>query len=124
MLSYLQQFEDVFGPFRLFQYITFRAMLAGGTALLVGFLVGPWLIQKLRQLKVSQAFRDQREVGELANLHEKKQSTPTMGGLMIFLAVTVSTLLWAVPNVYVLTALATYAILTGVGFLDDYMKVT
>ena len=124
MLSYLQQFEEVFGPFRLFQYITFRAMLAGGTALLVGFLVGPWLFQKLRQLKVSQAFRDQEEVGELANLHEKKQSTPTMGGLMIFLAVTVSTLLWAVPNVYVLTALATYAILTGVGFLDDYMKVT
>ncbi|MBG29158.1 MAG: phospho-N-acetylmuramoyl-pentapeptide-transferase [Opitutae bacterium] len=124
MLSYLQQFEDIFGPFRLFQYITFRAIMAGGTALLVGFLIGPWLFRKLKTLNVSQAFRDQEEVGELATLHEDKEKTPTMGGLMIFLAVTISTLLWAEPNIYVLTSLVTYALLTGVGFLDDYLKVT
>lgn len=124
MLTYLQQFEDVFGPFRLFQYITFRAMLAGGTAMLFGFLVGPWLFRKLRRWKVSQAFRDQEEVGDLAELHESKQSTPTMGGFMIFIAVIGSVLLWAKPNVYVLTALAAYVILTATGFLDDYLKVS
>ena len=71
MLSYLQEFEDIFGPFRLFQYITFRAVLAGGTSFLLGFVIAPWLFRKLRSLKVSQAFRDKEEVGELAELHEK-----------------------------------------------------
>jgi phospho-N-acetylmuramoyl-pentapeptide-transferase len=124
MLSYLQQFEDIFGPFRLFQYITFRAVVAGGTSFLLGFVIAPWLFRKLRSLKVSQAFRDKEEVGELAELHEKKQDTPTMGGLMIFATVTLSSLLWAKPNVYVLTTLVTYTILTLTGFLDDYLKVT
>ncbi|MBO94457.1 MAG: phospho-N-acetylmuramoyl-pentapeptide-transferase [Opitutales bacterium] len=124
MLNYLQQFEEFFGPFRLFQYITFRAVLAGGTSLMLGFLIGPWIFRNLRRLNASQAFRDQEEVGELAGLHESKQSTPTMGGLMIFTAVLVSSLLWANPNVYVVSALAVYAILTAAGFLDDYLKVT
>ena len=51
MLSYLAGFEDIFGPFRLFQYITFRAMMAGLTALLVGYWIAPWVIRKLVNFK-------------------------------------------------------------------------
>ncbi|MFP6899653.1 MAG: phospho-N-acetylmuramoyl-pentapeptide-transferase [Opitutales bacterium] len=123
MLSYLQQFEEIFGPFRLFQYITVRAVLAGGTAFFLGFLIGPSMFRKLRQLKVSQTIRNQREVGKLADLHDNKKNTPTMGGLMIFVAVSSSAILWAKPNIYVVTALVTYTILTATGFLDDYLKV-
>ena len=53
-----------------------------------------------------------------------KSHTPTMGGMIIFISVFLSVILWAEPNVYVCTALLTYAILTGVGFADDYLKIT
>ncbi len=123
MLSYLQHLEDVFGPFRLFQFISVRAMLAGATSLFLGFFLGPRLFAVLRSLDARQAFRGEEEVGDLASLHEAKASTPTMGGLLIFLSVLISCLLWADPNVYVVTALVSYALLTCVGFADDYLKV-
>lgn len=124
MLSYLADFENVFGPLRLFRYLTLRSAFAGLTALLIGFAVGPWLFARLRALRASQAFRGRDEVGDLAELHASKAKTPTMGGLMICAAVTGSVLLWARPNVYVLTALLVYLGLTVIGFLDDYLKVT
>ncbi len=124
MLSYLAELENLFGPLRLFRYLTLRSAFAGLTALLIGFAVGPWLFARLRALSVKQAFRDHEEVGDLADLHESKAETPTMGGLMICLAVTSSALLWARPNVYVITALLVYLGLTVIGFLDDYLKVT
>lgn len=111
-------------PLRLFYYISFRSVGAAATALVVGLLVAPWLIQKLRRFKLAQAFRSQEEVGQLAQLHATKHGTPTMGGLVIYLAVTVSTLLWAELNVYVLTALGTYTALTALGFFDDWLKVS
>ena len=84
MLSYLQLGEEFFGPLRLFQFISVRAILAGITALLFGFFLGPKLISLLRDFGAKQAFRDRDEVGELANLHEGKAKTPTMGGFLIF----------------------------------------
>ena len=96
MLSYLAGYEDIFGPFRLFQYITFRAMMAGLTALLVGYWIAPWVIRRLANFK--QAVRTKDEVGEdLANLHKEKQGTPTMGGVIILIALIVSTVLWSDP---------------------------
>ena len=124
MLSYLADLEAAFGPLRLFRYLTLRAALAGMTGLGIGFLLGPWLFAKLRSLRAKQAFRGKEEVGDLADLHAAKAHTPTMGGLMICAAVTGSSLLWARPNVYVLTALTVYLGLTVIGFLDDYLKVT
>ncbi len=124
MLSYLQFYESLFGPFRLFQFISVRAILAGITALLIGFCLGPKIIRFLQNLGARQAFRDKDEVGDLAELHGGKAKTPTMGGLLIFASVMVSCLLWAELNVYVLAALLTYSILTVVGFLDDYLKVS
>ena len=123
MLSYLADFESYFGPLRLFRYLTLRAALAGMTAMWIGFIVGPWLFAKLRQLRARQSFRDKDEVGDLAELHASKAQTPTMGGLMICAAVVGSSLLWARPNVFVLTALVVYLGLTVIGFLDDYLKI-
>ena len=124
MLSYLQLGEEFFGPLRLFQFISVRAILAGITALLFGFFLGPKLITLLRDFGAKQAFRDRDEVGELANLHEGKAKTPTMGGFLIFGSVIFSTLLWADPNIYVITAMLVYAVLTIVGFLDDFLKIS
>ncbi|MEO0511017.1 MAG: phospho-N-acetylmuramoyl-pentapeptide-transferase [Verrucomicrobiota bacterium] len=123
MLSYLADLEHIFGPLRLFRYLTLRSAFAGMTALGVGFLVGPWIFAKLRELRARQSLRGQDEVGELAELHAAKAQTPTMGGLMICVSVVVSAVLWAQPNVYVYTGLIIYLGLTVIGFLDDYLKV-
>jgi phospho-N-acetylmuramoyl-pentapeptide-transferase len=124
MLSYLQFYEEFFGPLRLFQFISIRAIGAGVTALIFGFYLGPKIIAFLRAFGARQAFRDKDEVGELADLHQAKEKTPTMGGLLICITVVSSVLLWAEPNVYVVTALVTYLLLTLVGFADDYLKIS
>jgi phospho-N-acetylmuramoyl-pentapeptide-transferase len=123
-LQYLSAGEGAVGPFRLFRYITMRGMGAAATALLISFILGPIIIAKLRQFKAAQAFRNASEIGaKLAETSAKKSGTPTMGGIIIFLSVTVSSLLWARPNIYVLVALLVYTGLTVVGFLDDYLKI-
>ncbi len=124
MLSYLQFGEEWFGPLRLFQFISIRAIFAGITALLFGFVLGPKLISALQNFGAKQAFRDKNEVGELAALHEAKAKTPTMGGLLIFGSVLFSTVLWAEPNIYVVTAMVIYIVLSVVGFADDYLKIS
>lgn len=124
MLSYLADLEHLWGPLRLFRYITFRGLFAAGTALLLGFVLGPWLIAKLKELSVAQSFRDKSQVGQLADLHAGKKNTPTMGGLLIYTSVTVSTLLWARPNTWIIVALFVYTGLTMLGFADDYLKVS
>ena len=121
MLSYLSSFDNVFGPLRILRYITIRTLLAAGTASLIGFLIGPWLIAHLRRLKFGQHYDDDR-TGDLAGQFDKK-NTPTMGGLLIFACVFASSFLWAVPNVWVVVALFVYTALTAVGFRDDYLKV-
>ncbi|WOO43549.1 phospho-N-acetylmuramoyl-pentapeptide-transferase [Rubellicoccus peritrichatus] len=124
MLTYLADYENIFGPLRLFQYLTLRMVMAAATALIIGFLVAPKLFQFLRSLKASQSLRTAEEVGKLADLHAKKKDTPTMGGLMIYIAVTVSALLWTRPSIYLLVVLLVYTGLTIIGFLDDYLKVS
>lgn len=124
MLSYLQFYEEFFGPLRLFQFISVRAIIAGIIAMLIGFFIGPRLIRFLQDFGARQAFRDKDEVGDLAELHKAKEKTPTMGGLLIFFSVVVSTILCAEPNIYVVAALVTYSLLTIVGFTDDYLKIS
>jgi phospho-N-acetylmuramoyl-pentapeptide-transferase len=121
MLSYLASLDRHFGPLRVLHYITVRTLLAAGTAAFIGFLIGPWLIARLRRLKVGQHYDDDR-TGVLAAAFDKKQ-TPTMGGLILFAAVLSGSLLWAAPNVWVGVALFVYTALTAVGFRDDYLKV-
>ncbi len=124
MLTELAQWEHVFGPLRLFRYLSFRSVGGAATALLIGMWLAPLVIAQLRRFKARQAFRDKAEVGDLAALHEGKVGTPTMGGLIIFFSVTVSTLLWAQWNIFVQVSLVVYAGLTAIGFADDYLKIT
>ncbi len=123
MLTYLAEFESLWGPLRLFRYISFRAVGGAATAMLLGMLVAPLVISRLRALKVAQVLRDAREVGALAGLHNSKRGTPTMGGLIVWFAVVAGTLLWARLNVFVLTALVVFTGLAAIGFADDYLKV-
>jgi phospho-N-acetylmuramoyl-pentapeptide-transferase len=121
VLSYLAQYEKYFGPLRVLQYLSLRTLLAAGTATIVGFIIGPWLITQLRRLKFGQHYDDDR-TGDLAKRFDKK-NTPTMGGLLIFISVFLSSFLWAKPNIWVVVALFVYTALTAVGFRDDYLKV-
>jgi phospho-N-acetylmuramoyl-pentapeptide-transferase len=123
MLSYLADYESLLGPLRLFRYISFRAMGGAATALFLGMLVAPHIIASLRVFKAAQVIRSAEEVGRLAELHGKKKDTPTMGGLIVFFAVVVSTLLWAKLNIFVVVALIVYSGLTVIGFIDDYLII-
>ncbi len=121
MLSYLAEYEHILGPLRLLRYITVRTVLGAGTALVIGFIIAPWLIARFRALKFGQHYDDDR-TGDLAQRFDKK-NTPTMGGLIIFISVFVSTILWATPNVWVFVSLFVYTTLTVAGWRDDYLKV-
>src|SRR5476651_2523083 len=122
MLSYLADYQDYFGPLRLLKYMTLRTILAALTSLAIGFAIGPRLIRKFRELKFGHGYIDAR-TGELGATYLDKKHTPTMGGLIIFFSVFVSSALWAAPNVWVIVALFVYAALTVPGFRDDYLKV-
>ncbi|HNR94065.1 MAG TPA: phospho-N-acetylmuramoyl-pentapeptide-transferase [Kiritimatiellia bacterium] len=123
MFYYLYQLSERFSFLRIFQYITFRALAAAGTAFMISLIAGPWLIRALRRFKIGQQIRTE-DSETLLKIHGKKAGTPTMGGLLIILAAVVSTLLWAVPsNLYVQLTLATLCFMGGVGFWDDYLKL-
>jgi phospho-N-acetylmuramoyl-pentapeptide-transferase len=121
MLSYLADYDHLFGPLRMLRYLTVRTVLGAGTALVIGFIIAPWLIARFRALKFGQHYDDDR-TGDLAQKFDKK-NTPTMGGLIIFISVFLSTVLWAAPNVWVFVALFVYTVLTIAGWRDDYLKV-
>ncbi|HWA27649.1 MAG TPA: phospho-N-acetylmuramoyl-pentapeptide-transferase [Lacunisphaera sp.] len=122
MLSYLSQYDHAFGPLRLLQYITVRSVGAAVTALLIGFVVGPVMIRRFRELKFGHGYIDER-TGALGATYFDKKHTPTMGGLIIFIAVFFSSVLWAAPNVWTVVALFVYTALTVPGWRDDYLKV-
>ncbi len=123
MLYYLHLLQEHFSPLRIFQYVTVRTFMAGGTAFFLSLWFGPAVIRMLHHLKFGQQVRDQETPG-LNVLHAKKRGTPTMGGVLIIGSVFISTLLWADPsNGYVWLALATMLFLGGVGFLDDFIKI-
>jgi phospho-N-acetylmuramoyl-pentapeptide-transferase len=122
MLYYLAHYESYFGPLRLLKYLTLRTALAALTAMFIGFAIGPRAIRKFRELKFGHGYIDDR-TGALGATYFDKKYTPTMGGLIIFLSVFISSVLWAMPNVWVFVALFVYAALTVPGFRDDYLKV-
>ncbi|MFA6571141.1 MAG: phospho-N-acetylmuramoyl-pentapeptide-transferase, partial [Bacteroidota bacterium] len=107
--------------FGIFQYITFRAAAAAISALLISFIFGPKIIRFLKKRQIGeQAKHELQGVGE----HSGKAGTPTMGGLIVLLAVLLPTLLWAnILNMYVILIFTTTAWLGLVGFIDDYFKV-
>lgn len=109
--------------FNVFKYITFRAAMASLTAFLICLIFGPAIIRWLKRLNFGQNIR-REYVESLYDLHKHKQGTPTMGGIIIILAIAVSTILWAdITNSFVLLALLSFLWLGLVGFTDDYIKV-
>jgi phospho-N-acetylmuramoyl-pentapeptide-transferase len=109
-----------FSVLNVTRYITFRTAAASMTALAISLVLGPWLIRRLREFQVGQVIRQ-----EGPQSHRAKAGTPTMGGLLILTAAIVPTLLWAdLTNLYVWIAVGSTVSFGGIGFLDDYLKVT
>src|SRR5256885_7362168 len=104
--------------FNLFNYITFRAAGATVTALLFAFVIGPWIINRLRTLRVGQVIRAEGPAS-----HQGKRGTPTMGGLIIILSTVVPTLLWArLDTGFVVVAGLGKVLAGGGGVIDDHPK--
>ncbi len=109
-----------FGVLNVTRYITFRTAVASISALAISLLLGPWLIRRLREFQVGQVIRQ-----EGPQSHRAKAGTPTMGGLLILTAALLPTLLWAdLTNPFIWIAVLSTAAFGGVGFLDDYLKIT
>ena len=116
----LYPLHEVVGAFNVFRYITVRTALAAMTALILSLGLGRLLIEKLRTLQIGQHIRE-----EGPRSHYSKKGTPTMGGILIILAVVIPTVLWAdLRNVFVWIALGSMMAYGGIGFYDDYMKIT
>ncbi|MFY9803175.1 MAG: phospho-N-acetylmuramoyl-pentapeptide-transferase [Candidatus Acidiferrales bacterium] len=121
MLYYLFVFllRPHFSPLNVFRYITVRTAMASSSALLLSLLLGPWVIERLRELQVKQYIRE-----EGPKAHQKKAGTPTMGGVLIVAAIVIPTLLWAdLRNPYVILATGATLAFGAIGFVDDYNKV-
>lgn len=118
LFTYLDQAYDIPGA-GVFQYITFRAAMAVITSLIISMLFGKRLIDRLQHLQVGETVRDLGLEGQ-----NQKAGTPTMGGVIIILAIVVPTLLWAkLDNIYILLMLISTLWMGAIGFLDDYIKV-
>ena len=123
MLMWLAQWLQGLSPelsfFRVFQYLTFRAVMAAMTALLIGLIAGPWVIRRLTALKIGQPVRDYAMQSHLV-----KSGTPTMGGVLILLSIAVATLLWFdLSNRFVWIVLIVTLGFGAIGWVDDWRKV-
>lgn len=119
LAQWLQTLSPEFGVFRVFQYLTFRAVMAALTALMIGLLAGPYVINRLRALKIGQQVRSYG-----METHLVKSGTPTMGGVLILLSIAVSTLLWFdLSNRFVWIVLFVTLGFGAIGWVDDWRKV-
>ncbi|HZL50427.1 MAG TPA: phospho-N-acetylmuramoyl-pentapeptide-transferase [Terracidiphilus sp.] len=108
-----------FHPFRIFRYLTFRTAFASLTALMIALFIGPYVIQKLREFQIGQYIRE-----DGPQSHLKKTGTPTMGGVLICIAILLPTVLWSDPaNPLVWIAVFATLAFAAIGFADDYIKV-
>jgi len=119
LAQWLQTLSPEFGFFRVFQYITFRAVMAALTALLIGLIAGPAVIRGLAALKIGQPIREYA-----METHLSKSGTPTMGGVLILIGIAISTLLWAdLSNRFVWIVMIVTFGFGAIGWVDDWRKV-
>jgi phospho-N-acetylmuramoyl-pentapeptide-transferase len=119
LYSLIYSLHEWFSPLNVFRYITFRTSLAIITAMLFSLIFGPWIIEKLRRLSLTQQIRD-----DGPKAHMGKAGTPTMGGLLIILCILVSVLMWGdLKNIYMWTMIVSLVGFGAIGFLDDYLKI-
>ena len=114
-----QKLFPYFPVFRIFRYVTFRCAFASMTAMLIGLLIGPFVIERLREFQIGQFIRE-----DGPQSHLKKGGTPTMGGVLICISILVPTLLWAnLTNPYIWMVMVSTLAFGAIGFTDDYIKV-
>ena len=119
LLALAQWLQNDYGFLRVFNYLTFRAVMASLTALVIGLGFGPWVIRRLTELKVGQAVRSYGP-----QTHLVKAGTPTMGGVLVLIGIAVSTLLWADwDNRFIWIVLLVTLGYGAIGWVDDYRKV-
>ncbi len=119
LAQWLQSLSPEFGFFRVFQYLTFRAVMAAMTSLLIGLIAGPFVIRRLTSLKIGQPIR-----GYGMETHLSKSGTPTMGGVLILLSIGISTVLWFdLSNRFVWIVLLVTFGFGAIGWADDWRKV-
>lgn len=119
LLALAQWLQNDFGFLRVFNYLTFRAVMASLTALVIGLGFGPWVIRRLTELKVGQAVRSYGP-----QTHLVKAGTPTMGGVLVLIGIAVSTLLWCDwGNRFIWIVLLVTLGYGTIGWVDDYRKV-
>jgi len=119
LAQWLQTLSPEFGFFRVFQYLTFRAVMAALTALLIGLIAGPFVIRRLIALKIGQPIREYA-----MQTHLSKSGTPTMGGVLVLLAIAIATLLWAdLSNRFVWIVMLVTLGFGAIGWADDWRKV-
>ncbi|HWG36762.1 MAG TPA: phospho-N-acetylmuramoyl-pentapeptide-transferase [Terriglobales bacterium] len=116
---FYQRLFPFFRPLRVFRFLTFRTAFAGITALAIALLLGPWLIRRLQEFQIGQFIRE-----DGPKSHQSKAGTPTMGGLLINIAVLIPTLLWAdLSNPFIWIAMFSVAAFGAIGFVDDFAKL-
>lgn len=119
LYSLLYSLHDLFSPFNVFRYITFRTSLAVLSAIFFSLLLGPWLIRKLKRFSMTQQIRD-----DGPKSHMGKAGTPTMGGFLIILSIALSIFLWGdLKNIYIWIMILSLVGFGAIGFLDDYLKI-
>ena len=102
----LYPLRNSFSPFNIFGYITFRAAMAAITAFVIGVLLGPYIINRLKKMKIGQQIRGEG-IPDLYEKHQNKAGTPTMGGILILLSILISIFLWGnFYNKYVFLVMA------------------
>ncbi|MBU1098503.1 MAG: phospho-N-acetylmuramoyl-pentapeptide-transferase [Ignavibacteriae bacterium HGW-Ignavibacteriae-2] len=122
MFYYLFDYiNNVFNPpgFDIFRFLSFRSILSAVTGLLLSFYLGPKIIKYLKKQQIGEKIK-----AEGPQSHQIKAGTPTMGGIILMLCVTISVLLWSdIKSIYIIIVLAGTLVLSIVGFIDDYLKV-
>jgi phospho-N-acetylmuramoyl-pentapeptide-transferase len=119
------EWSDRLSALRLFRYITFRSAGAALTALVLSWCLGPRVIAWLKQLKFGQEYADKAEAGGgMSARILSKKGTPTMGGILVVVTLNLTTLLWAQWNTLVQLTLLSVVVLSGLGFYDDYAKIS
>lgn len=119
LYSLLYSLHDWFFPFNVFRYITFRTALAVLTAMFFSLILGPWIINRLKKLSMTQQIRD-----DGPQTHMNKAGTPTMGGILIILCILLTIFIWGdLKNMYVWIMIVSLVGFGGIGLLDDYLKI-
>ena len=119
LYNFLYGLHNWFSPLNVFRYITFRTSLAVLTAMVFALLLGPWIINKLKKLSMTQQIRD-----DGPKTHMGKAGTPTMGGLLIILCILLAVLMWGdLKNLYIWVMIVSLVGFGAIGLFDDYLKI-